>query len=222
MSAEEEGLTKLLSEKPVPTDAVPFVDAGALFERHRARIHRYVRGMVRNHAEAEDLTQETFLRAHRQLGSLRDPAAVSTWLYRIATHVCYDRFRQTSRGRPVDPAGDEPIEEAAPRLDKLFEQAEMSACIQKFIGTLPDAQRQVLLLHDVHGLTGPEIARLSGSSLDAVKIRLHRARRGLQAALAGGCDFSRDERDVLVCSPKSPPGATPQGAQVCSRSSRER
>src|SRR5512134_3314942 len=106
MSAEEEGLTKSLSEKPVPTDAVPRVDAGALFERHRDRIQRYVRGMVRNHAEAEDFTQETFLRAHRQLGSLRDPAAVSTWLYRIATHVCYDRFRQTSRSRPMDPAGD--------------------------------------------------------------------------------------------------------------------
>jgi len=179
-------------------------DAGPLFEQYRGRIQRYIRGMVRDQAEAEDLTQETFLRAHRQLGSLRDPAAVSSWLYRIATHVCYDRFRQRSNHPPGDPPGedarsDEPV---APRLDKLLEQAEMSACVQQFIGGLPDAYRRVLLLHDLHGLTAREIARLCGSSIEAVKIRLHRGRRRLEASLAGGCDFSRDERDVLVCQRK--------------------
>lgn len=179
-------------------------DAGRLFEQYRGRIQRYVRGMVRDQAEAEDLTQETFLRAYRQLGSLREPAAVSTWLYRIATHVCYDRFRQVSKHPPGDPPSEEPRfdEPVAPRLDKLLEQAEMSTCVQQFIGGLPDAYRRVLLLHDLHGLTAQEIARLCGSSIEAVKIRLHRARRRLEAALAEGCDFSRDERDVLVCERK--------------------
>jgi len=180
-------------------------DAGRLFEQYRGRIQRYLRGMVRDQAEAEDLTQETFLRAYRQLGSLRDPAAVSTWLYRIATHACYHRFRQMSKHPPGDPPGAEPRldEPVAPRLDKLLEQAEMSACVQQFIGGLPDAYRRVLLLRDVHGLTAPEIARLRGGSIEAVKIRLHRARRRLEATLAGGCDFSRDERDVLVCERRS-------------------
>jgi RNA polymerase sigma factor (sigma-70 family) len=133
-----------------------------LFEEHRARIQRYVRGMVRDQAEAEDLTQETFLRAFRNRESLRDPAAVSTWLYRIATHVCYDRFRQRSKQPLADRPPDEPRtdEPAAPRLDKLFEQAEMSGCVQQFIGALPDTYRRALLLHDVHGLTAPEIARV--------------------------------------------------------------
>jgi RNA polymerase sigma-70 factor (ECF subfamily) len=180
-------------------------DAGRLFEQYRARIQRYVRGMVRDRAEAEDLTQETFLRAHRQLASLRDPAAVVTWLYRIATHVCYDRFRRMPTHPPQASAGEErwAEEPAAPRLEKLLEQAEMSACVQGFIQALPDAYRRVLLLHDVHGLTASEIAGLCRSSVEAVKIRLHRARRRLEAALAGGCSFARDERDVLVCEPTS-------------------
>jgi RNA polymerase sigma-70 factor (ECF subfamily) len=191
-------------------------DAGQLFEQYRARIQRYVRGMVRDRAEAEDLTQETFLRAHHQLGALRDPNAVVTWLYRIATHACYDRFRRVSARPPRDSGGVDDLaqEPAAPRLDKLLEQAEMSACVQGFIEALPDAYRRVVLLHDVHGLTAPEIADLCHSSVEAVKIRLHRARRRLAASLAGGCSFSRDERDVLVCEPASgrrrPPAREPR------------
>jgi RNA polymerase sigma-70 factor, ECF subfamily len=64
---------------------------------------------------------------------------------------------------------------------------------------LPDDYRQVVLLHDVEGLTNAEIAEMLGRSLDAVKIRLHRARQKLQATLAASCDFSHDERSVLLC-----------------------
>src|ERR1039458_9241273 len=70
------------------------VGAGVLFETYHDRIYRYVLGFVRNPAEAEDLTQDTFLRAHRYGDSLRDPEVVRGWLYRIATHVCLDRLRQ--------------------------------------------------------------------------------------------------------------------------------
>ena len=69
-------------------------DAAVLFQAYRDRIYRYVLHMVRNRGEAEDLTQETFLRAHRRLYLLRHPEAVGSWLYRIATHVSLDRLRQ--------------------------------------------------------------------------------------------------------------------------------
>jgi len=72
--------------------------AGELFTAYHDRICRYIAGMVRDPAEAEDLTQETFLRAHCQREALRDPKAARGWLYRIATHVCVDRLRK--RGRP--------------------------------------------------------------------------------------------------------------------------
>ena len=165
--------------------------------------------MVHDPVEADDLTQEVFLQAHRKLGSLRDPDALTSWLYRIATHVCYDRFRKWSRQprlEPLDangavtesPAGDGTD---TARLDRLVERTEMSECVRGFLEGLSDEYRQVILLHDLEGLTNPEIAEMLGASLDAVKIRLHRARRRLQVALAASCDFSHDEHGVFVCEP---------------------
>ena len=63
---------------------------------HREAISRYIYGLVRDPAEAEDLTQETFLRAYKKLPTLRNPTKSIPWLYRIATNVSYDRFRQAS------------------------------------------------------------------------------------------------------------------------------
>ncbi len=81
----------------------------------------------------------------------------------------------------------------------------MSDCVNEFLDGLSNEYRQVILLHDLEGLTNPEIAEMLGASLDAVKIRLHRARRKLRDALAAGCDFSYDENNVLVCEPTSAP-----------------
>jgi RNA polymerase sigma-70 factor (ECF subfamily) len=178
----------------------------------RGAIYRYVLGMVRNPAEAEDLTQETLLRAYDKLATLEDPARLAPWLYRIATNVTYDRFRQASyRHRPqpladdAEAAGPEAsdIADTGPRLDKLMEQQEMSSCVQDYIAALPESHRAVILLHDVQGLTNPEIAEMLGLSLATVKIRLHRARNRLRAALGEGCSFSTDERGVRVCEPRS-------------------
>ena len=66
-------------------------------EGHRPAIKRYIRYLIRDSAEAEDLTQETFLRAHQQRRALRDPGALESWLYQIATHISIDRMRQRAR-----------------------------------------------------------------------------------------------------------------------------
>ncbi len=81
----------------------------------------------------------------------------------------------------------------------------MGACVNRFLADLPDSYRQVILLHDGENMTNPEIAEMLGVSLDAVKIRLHRARRKLEAALKPHCDYSHDERNVLVCELATPP-----------------
>lgn len=188
------------------TSPTELPDAPAIFETYYDRIYRYVLGMMGDPADAEDLTQETFLRAYHQRGSLREAGALVTWLYQIATHVCLDQLRQRTRRAPleseVDPDEVDVADPHEPSLQKALEQTEMSACVQRYIAGLPDNYRVVILLHDVHGLTGPEISAMLGLSLETVKIRLHRARRRLQAALESGCMFSHDERDVLVCEPK--------------------
>ena len=195
--------------------AVSSPNLSELLAIQREAIFRYIHGIVRNDAEAEDLTQETLLRAYNKLSTLEDPARLVSWLYRIAINITHDRFRQASyRYRPLPLEADggaveglailEIVPDDSPRLDKLMEQREMSSCVQEYIENLPDSYRAVILLHDVQGLTNPEIAEMLGVSLATVKIRLHRARSQLRAALGEGCSFSRDERGVQVCESKPP------------------
>jgi RNA polymerase sigma-70 factor (ECF subfamily) len=183
------------------------VDAGLLFEAHHDRIYRYLLRLVRNPAEAEDLTQETFLRAYRRGDSLRDPEAVRGWLYRIATHVCLDRLRQR-KSHPAVQADEvtgqlPPAVSASPSMLEVVERKETSACVQRCLDFLPDHYRAVILLHEAHGLTAPEIANFLGISLFTVKIRLHRARHKLQQVMEQGCAVSSDSQGVPACHPKS-------------------
>ena len=176
------------------------------FKGDYQRIFRYIMSMVHDTAEAEDLTQETYLRAYRRRDSLRDEGAQTAWLYRIATHVCLDRLRQYARRNPMESETDldqvDVAEPDTPSLQQTIERDEMSACVQRYLNGLPDSYRAVMLLHDMHEMTAPEIAQLLGESLANVKIRLHRARRKLKTALEAGCAFSYDERSVLTCESK--------------------
>ncbi len=176
------------------------------FEQYRGPVTRYIRYLIRDAAEAEDLAQETFIRAHRQRDSLRDPAALESWLYQIATHVSIDRMRQ--RSKAAERHADEPVEDlpvadsAHPSALTVIQQDEMSACVQRYVAQLSDAYKAVLLLCDADGLTAKEAADLLQLPLTTVKMRLHRARRQMQAALQDACEFERDERGVFVCEPK--------------------
>lgn len=196
-------------EQQTPTlqeDELEVENASVLFKGDYNRIFRYILSMVRDIKEAEDLTQETFLRAYRRRDSLREEGAQTTWLYRIATHVCLDRLRQYARRAPMESETDldevEVPEPDNPSLQLTIEQDEMSGCIQRYLTGLPDTYRSVILLHDMHQVTEPEIAQLLGESLANVKIRLHRARQKLRIALQGGCEISYDERNELACETK--------------------
>jgi RNA polymerase sigma-70 factor, ECF subfamily len=181
-------------------------EGSGFFEKYYDRIYVYLRGMLRDSNEAEDMAQETFLRAHNRRDTLKDPGAMLSWLYSIATRVALDRLRQragaAARESAVDVAEIDPPDPGQPSLEQGLEQTRMSACVNRFVIGLPDTYRAVLLLHDTNGLTGSEIAALLEIPLATVKIRLHRARRKLKAALEDGCTFTCDSRGVLVCEPK--------------------
>lgn len=168
----------------------------------RPQVQRHILAMVRNLAEAEELTQDTYARAFERSDQLRDRQAALAWLYRIATTVSLDRLRQR---RPPTVAFDDEAEgvedsEQTPLLlESALEQSEMSACVQSYLATLHDDYRVAILLHDAHGLSNPEIAELVGCSLATAKIRVHRARRRLRETLAAACSFEIDDRGVLVC-----------------------
>ncbi len=175
-------------------------------EQYRGAVTRYIRYLVRDAAEAEDLAQEAFIRAHRQRDTLRDPAALESWLYQIATHVSIDRMRQRAKAaerHAPEPVEDLPIPDSAhPSALTVIQQEEMSACVQRYIAKLSDAYKAVLLLCDADGLSASETSELLQLPLTTVKMRLHRARRQLQAALKAACEFERDGRGVFVCEPK--------------------
>jgi RNA polymerase sigma-70 factor (ECF subfamily) len=189
------------------------MNSEAVFETYRDKIQGYITSLVRDPVQAEDLVQDTFLRAHRSRESLRDPAAVRAWLYQIATNVCCDHFRRL--GIPAAPlTGLEFIEllesgaagQEESGIESLVAQGEMSRCVQRLIHQLPETYRLALLLHDAHGLTNSETAQVLNCSLEAAKILLHRARRKLKEVLIQACDFSHDERGVFVCEPKGASG----------------
>ena len=183
-------------------------------EEYRQRILRYLKGMV-GPTEAEELTQETFLKVSRSLAGFRGESKLSTWIYRIATNVALDRLR--SKSPPTGPTGlsieSDEMAEALPDTDvwsgeerplatQVLARAEMDACIRGVVTDLPDEYKVVLVLSEFEGLKDREIADVLGHSLGAVKIRLHRARDKLKAALEAKCTFHRDERNVFGCEPK--------------------
>lgn len=176
-------------------------------EKYRPRITRYIRYLLHDAAEAEDLTQETLLRAFQQQETLRDPSALEGWIYRIATHVSLDRLRQRKRtsGRHIDlPAEEMPIvDRVQPSPFTVIQQSEMSDCVNRYVTELRDGYKAVVLLHDANGLTADEIATLLGLPLTTVKMRLHRARQRLKVALNNACEFGRDDRGVFICEAKA-------------------
>jgi RNA polymerase sigma-70 factor (ECF subfamily) len=192
---------------------VPGPDLSERLTAHRPVIYRYILSIVRDPAAAEDLTQDTLLRAHSKLAKLEDTTKLVTWMYRIATNLCRDRFRRTAHQErtgsvDLEAGGDSgPEEMATPggselRLDKAMERKEMSDCVQEYLAGLPDPYRSVILLHDTEGLTNPEIATMLDVTLATVKIRLHRARENLRESLVEACVLSTDERGVTVCERK--------------------
>jgi len=186
-------------------------DFADVFGEYQRPIYNYLLRMTQNQTEAEDLTQETFIRIQRGLPTFRGEASLSTWLYRIATNVSLDYFRRsTTRQAKTALSLEETesgrewfVDEMASPPEQLAAQSEMSGCVQTFIGRLPPSYRPVLVLPDLQGLKNREIADVLDCSLGTAKIRLHRARKKLRATLDAGCDFAHDERNVFVCEPKA-------------------
>ena len=172
-----------------------------IYETFRPKIHRYLIRLI-GEQEAEDLTQEVFVKVSRALKGFRGDCQLSTWLYRIATNTALDRLDSPSYQRAIqaqlaqDAIGDDEVEledqdvwtgEKAPRLETVVMQQEMYACVWNRLEHLPANYRTVLLLSDMEGFTNSEVAEILGVSLDAVKIRLHRARARLRKDIELHC-----------------------------------
>jgi RNA polymerase sigma-70 factor (ECF subfamily) len=144
--------------------------------------------MLGSPQDAEDVVQETLLRAWRALEGFQPRAALQTWLYRIATNACLDELeRRPRRPEPVEPLPGAPFEEAAsPTYDPAARYAMregVELAMLRAIQELPGRQRAVLILRDVLGWTSPEVADMLDSTVAAVNSALQRARATMELHL---------------------------------------
>ncbi|MCX7918997.1 MAG: sigma-70 family RNA polymerase sigma factor [bacterium] len=156
-----------------------------LVNRNEQKIYTLAYYLLNNREDAEDILQETFLRAYNNLSSFREEASFSTWLHRITTNLVISRFRKK---KLKTESLDEPIvidhEEMKQREivdwsdipDKTLLKKELNQVIDSAITALPLVYRTVITLRDIEGLSNEEVSKILGISIAAVKSRLHRAR----------------------------------------------
>ncbi len=175
-----------------------------IYDSHCVRIKKFILAIVKNEYAADDLCQETFIRVQDSMDSLKDESKVSAWIFRIAYNLCQDHFRKLKSARTVQ-AADQKAKRVCSEvsIQKELEQREMSECVQDRISLLPESLRTVIILFDLMGCTHQEISEILGISVENVKVRLHRARKRLKVILEQECTFDTDERNVLVCEPKT-------------------
>ena len=185
-----------------------------LVEPHRARLRLHCYRMLGSSSDADDMVQETFTRAFRSRHTLEDDAMVRPWLYRIATNVCLDESKARSRrarGHELSPPSDPdaPPAPATPESEWLepcpsawLEGADpasaytvkesVALAFVAALQVLTPAQRAVLLLRDVVGLTAEETAAALETTVSAANSALHRAREALAARVGPKSDWSPD------------------------------
>jgi RNA polymerase sigma-70 factor (ECF subfamily) len=187
---QQTGLNELSDE-----EVVKRVLAGetALYEllmrRHNQRIYRIARAILRDDAEAEDVMQDAYVRAYRNLDRFEGRAAFVSWLTRIAVHEslarCRRRVRFESLEGPEESQGENM--QLAKSTDRSPEQQaydeELRAVLEKAVLSLSEDYRLVFMLRDVEGMSTEETAHCLELTTENVKVRLHRARAGLRKEL---------------------------------------
>ncbi len=176
---------------------------GELVSRYEAKVYSLALRMVRNPEDAEDVLQDTFLRAYRGIKSFQGASTFSTWVYRITANSALMRLRKKQlptvsiddadeRETPVN------IADWTPGPVEQLLSRELQSEMDEAINALPPEFRQVFVLRDVEEMSNAEVAEILDLSVAAVKSRLHRARLKVRNRLAGYfSDSAKPKRRVM-------------------------
>jgi RNA polymerase sigma-70 factor (ECF subfamily) len=155
-----------------------------LMRRYNQRLFRVARGILTDDTEAEDVMQEAYVRAFRELAGFRGEARFATWLTRIAAHEALARARKRRRlvsitggGEPPDP----PDHASGPEQE--LENRELHGILRTAVEALPDPLRAVFCLREIEGLSSEQTADALGITAENVRVRLHRAKLSLRQKL---------------------------------------
>ncbi len=206
------------SGETTTTPAVSTFDS--LHESYRARVYRVILRLVQNPSDAEDLTQETFLKVQSSLPHVKRPESVPSWLYRIATNTALDFLRKSASRRPK---GTVPLPmenaEAVPSDTRspsgALDTTESVGCVRDYAEQLPEQYKVVLVLHDLEGVDLEQVAEVMGSSVGATKVRLHRARKRFAEMCRVECEQFYNEEGILSCQPRSTIAVIPAEDPCC-------
>ena len=174
--------------------------------RYQAKIFTVTQGLLHNHADAEEITQDTFIRAHRNLRGFRGDSSLATWLHRIAVNLARNRYWYFFRRRrhatlsldcPIGEDGDATLSDListdAPDPARVSTREEFSTLVSECMDSLEPHHREILILRNVHNHSYDEIAGQLGINVGTVKSRIARARESLRVKLAETCpEFAPD------------------------------
>lgn len=162
-------------------DQDAFAQVYAQYER---QVFRYAYHLLGNREDADDIKQETFLRAYQAIKSFRSESSLQTWLLKICGNLCRDRIKSWDRRKVVydSTLRDEQLGASGESEDPLaiVQRNEMTDTIFRVLRGMPEAQRIIIVLHEIEDLNYDEISAILGCSRTSVKLRLFRARRALK------------------------------------------
>ncbi len=163
----------------------PFPELAALYEEHSRAIYYLTLRFLGDPTQAEDATHDVFLKAFRALKGFKGKSAVRTWLYRIAINHCQNHLRSWHH-RHMQNCVDDAVWNMTPGNEdcpfRVLATQELGERIQKSLATLPEEYRLILLLVADEKLSYEEVAELTEQSVDAVRGKLHRARKAFAGA----------------------------------------
>jgi RNA polymerase sigma-70 factor, ECF subfamily len=169
------------------------------WKEHETELRRFLRNRAGGDAEAEDLLQEVFLRALRQVNGLCGIDNRRAWLFHAARNLLIDRLRLAKDQVPLPDDLAAPPESALPVVDGLAQ------CLPRVLAELSAQDREAITLCDIDGMTQRDYAGLLGLTLPAAKSRVRRARVRLKARLTEACQVSFDEAGGVCCFVPRPP-----------------
>jgi RNA polymerase sigma-70 factor (ECF subfamily) len=155
-----------------------------VYDRYERYVYRYAYQILGNRDDADDVKQETFVKAYQAIGSFRSESSLQTWLLRICGNLCRDRIKSWDRRKVTydstlrdDVLGSTPEDESP---QAIVERKQITEIIFKALKGMPAAQREIIVLHEIQDMSYEEIAQVIGCSRTSVKLRLFRARRSLK------------------------------------------
>jgi RNA polymerase sigma-70 factor, ECF subfamily len=177
-----------------------------IMNRYQAKIFTVTQGLLHNRGDAEEITQDTFVRAHRNLGGFRGDSSLATWLHRIAVNLARNRYWYFFRRRrhatlsldcPISDESDATLSDLicadSPDPARISTREEFGTLVSECMDTLESHHREVLVLRNVHNHSYDEIAARLGINVGTVKSRIARARESLRVKLAETCpEFAPD------------------------------